>query len=278
MSAASYARITGANGRIRVAVVGVNSRGGAHIDAVNKDPRATVSHICDVDTLVLEKAMEFARKGGNEPKAVRDFRKLVEMNDLDVITIATPEHWHAPMAIMGVLAGKHVYLEKPSSHNIHENDLILRACKKSGKLIQMGNQQRSSATSTQAIQEIREGLIGSVYHGRAWYAATRGSIGYGKAVGVPEHLDWELWQGPAPRRDYRDNIVHYNWHWFKHWGTGEVLNNGLHEYDICRWAMGLGYPEEVESSGGRFFFQDDWEFFDHQHVVFKYPGGRIITW
>ncbi len=279
MTAKSYARIVGANERMNFAVAGVNSRGGAHLAAIAKDPRAIVSHICDVDSIVLEKAIAGVKKSGNgDPKAVKDFRKLVEMKDIDVITIATPEHWHAPMALLAIQNGKHVYLEKPSSHNIRENDMLVAAQKKYGKLIQMGNQQRSAVTSIQGIEKIKNGEIGVPYHGRAWYAGTRGPIGTGKKVAVPSNLDWELWQGPAPREDYRDNIVHYNWHWFKNWGTGEALNNGLHELDICRWAMGLGYPNEVQSSGGRTFYNDDWEFFDNQHLVYKYDNDKLITW
>lgn len=280
MTAKSYGRIIGANERMNCAVVGVNSRGGAHIAAITKDPRSIVSHICDVDSLVLEKGIANARKSSadNVAKGVKDFRKLVEMKDVDVITVATPEHWHAPMGIMGVQNGKHVYLEKPSSHNIQENEWLVEAQKKSGKLIQMGNQQRSATTSIKGVQMIREGVIGEAYHGRAWYAATRGSIGTGKVVAPPSTLDWDLWQGPAPREDYRDNIVHYNWHWFTNWGTGEALNNGLHELDICRWALGVDYPYEVQSYGGRFFFQDDWQFFDHQHLVYKYAEGKMLSW
>ena len=280
MTAKSYARIIGSNEAINCAVIGVHSRGKAHIAAISKDPRAIVSHICDVDSTVLQQGIAYAKNAnsGNPAKSVKDIRKLVEMKDIDVITIATPEHWHAPMAIMGVQNGKHVYLEKPSSHNMHENDLLVKAQKKYGKLIQMGNQQRSAVTSIQGIQKIKDGVIGEPYHGRAWYAASRDSIGTGKVVAVPDNLDWELWQGPAPREEYRDNIVHYNWHWFRNWGTGEALNNGLHELDICRWAMGLSYPNEVQSAGGRFFFDDDWEFFDHQHLVYRYDNGKIITW
>ena len=279
MTAKSYARIIGSNERLNVAVAGVNSRGGAHIAAVAKDSRAVVSHICDVDSLVLERVIAGVKKSGDgDPEGVKDFRQLAQMKDIDIITIATPEHWHAPMALLAVQNGKHVYLEKPSSHNIHENDMLVAAQQKYGKLIQMGNQQRSAVTSWQGIEKIKKGIIGEPYHGRAWYAATRGPIGTGKKVSVPDHLDWELWQGPAPREDYRDNIVHYNWHWFKSWGTGEALNNGLHELDICRWAMGLGYPNEVQSTGGRVFYKDDWEFFDNQHLVYRYDNNKYITW
>lgn len=280
MTAKSYGRIIGSNERINCAVAGINSRGNAHTAAISKDPRAIVSHICDVDSIVLEKGIATAKKfnSDNVAKGVKDFRKLVEMKDIDVITVATPEHWHAPMAIMGVQNGKHVYLEKPSSHNLRENELLIAAQEKYGKLIQMGNQQRSAVTTQQGIERIRNGEIGETYHGRAWYANTRGPIGVGKKVTVPSSLDWELWQGPAPREDYRDNIVHYNWHWFRTWGTGEALNNSLHEIDVCRWALGLGYPDQVQSSGGRFYHNDDWEFFDYQHAVYKYDNGKTITW
>jgi predicted dehydrogenase len=278
-TAKSYARIPGSNDRIRFAVVGVNSRGIAHIDAILKGKNAHITHICDVDSTVLEKTLSYVSgKQGSAPSGQKDIRKLLEIKDIDAITIATPDHWHAPMAILGVQAGKHVYLEKPSSHNIHENQMLLSAFRKEGKLIQMGNQQRSSVTSAAAIQKIRDGVIGEPYHARAWYANTRGPIGIGKAVAVPANLDWDLWQGPAPRREFKDNIVHYNWHWFRHWGTGEALNNGLHELDICRWALGKSYPTEVLSQGGRFHGQDDWEFTDNQLVTFKYPDGKIITW
>lgn len=278
-SASSYGRITGANDRLNFAVVGVNSRGTAHIDAIVKGKNTLITHICDVDSKVLDPIVKSTgTKQESTPAGIKDIRKLLEIKEIDVITIATPDHWHAPMAIMGVQAGKHVYLEKPSSHNIMENEMLLKAWKKHGKLIQMGNQQRSAVTSVAAIRKINEGVIGDAYHARAWYANTRGPIGIGKIVPVPSHLNWDLWQGPAPRKEYKDNIVHYNWHWFKNWGTGEAQNNALHEVDICRWALGKTYPSEVVSTGGRFHAQDDWEYFDNQMITYKYPDNKIITW
>jgi len=182
------------------------------------------------------------------------------------------------MAIMAMQAGKHVYLEKPCSHNPHENELLVAAQKKYGLKVQMGNQQRSAVTSMQAITDIRNGIIGEVYKGEAYYSNNRGSIGIGKEISVPKTLDWELWQGPAPRKAYKDNIHPYNWHWFRNWGTGEVHNNGTHEIDICRWALDEGLPESVSSVGGKYTFQDDWEFVDNQQVTFKYPKNKFITW
>ncbi len=279
MSTESYARIRGANERLNFAVVGIRSRGGAHLGSLTdlkKD--AIVSHICEVDEQYIEKFSQKTEKAfGQAPTLVKDFRKLMEVKDLDAITVATPEHWHAPMAIMGLQAGKHVYLEKPCSHNPREGELLIKAQKKYTPLVQMGNQQRSSAHSIHIINKIKQGLIGDVYYGKAWYSNKRGGIGVGKVVPVPKNLDWELWQGPAPRRPYKDNLHPYNWHWFWHYGTGETLNNGTHEVDVCRWALGVGNPSKVSTTGGRFHFKDDWEFYDTLVAGFDY-GDKSIVW
>jgi predicted dehydrogenase len=181
------------------------------------------------------------------------------------------------MAIMALQAGKHVYVEKPCSHNPHEGELLVQAQKKYGKLVQLGTQQRSSPHTIEIVKKIHQGLIGKTYFGKAWYCNTRKSIGNGNQVPVPEYLDWDLWQGPAPRRPYRDNVHPYNWHWFWHWGTGETLNNGTHEVDVCRWALGVDFPDRVTASGGRYHFKDDWEFYDTLVTSYEYDG-RMITW
>ena len=280
VSSASFAGVLGANDTINLAVIGTKGRGKALTKAAGICEKARVSHVCDVDTEILGEHLEYCEKElGYKPEAETDFRKLLENKDVDAIAVATPEHWHAPMAIMGMQAGKHVYVEKPCSHNPRENELLVEARKKYGKVCQMGNQQRSSITSAMAMKEIGEGIIGDVYMGKAWYSNTRGSIGTGKVISVPPHLDWDLWQGPAPREDYRDNVHPYNWHWFRTWGTGEIHNNGTHEIDICRWALGVDFPVRVVSAGGRLHFtDDDWEFFDTQLASFEFAGGKLITW
>ena len=271
--------ILGANERINCAVVGVRSRGKAHAAAINLQENAKILYSCDVDDVILEEHNKWCQKNlGYVPKVEKDFRKLLEIKKLDAIFIATPEHWHAPMTIMALQAGKHVYIEKPCSHNAHENELLVAAQKKYGLKVLMGNQQRSAITSINAINDIRNGIIGEVFKGEAYYSNNRGSIGIGKEVAIPQTLDWELWQGPAPRRPYKDNIHPYNWHWFRNWGTGEVHNNGTHEIDICRWALDVDLPERVSSVGGKYTYQDDWEFVDNQQVTFKYPKGKFITW
>ena len=271
--------ILGANDRINCAVVGVRSRGKAHAAAINSQNNSKIIFNCDVDDIIIEDHNKWCKKNiGYVPEIEKDFRKLIENKNLDAVFIATPEHWHAHMTIIASQAGKHVYIEKPCSHNLYENELLVVAQKKYGTKIQMGNQQRSAITSMLAIDEIRNGIIGDVYKGEAYYSNNRGSIGIGKIVPVPKFLDWDLWQGPAPRVPYKDNIHPYNWHWFRNWGTGEVHNNGTHEIDICRWALGVDYPESVTSFGGKYSYQDDWEFVDNQQVTFKYQDGKFITW
>lgn len=278
-SAKSYANILGANDRINFATAGLHSRGKILIKAAAIPKNTAMLAICDVDKREFDITAKLVQESfGSSAKNYTDYRKLLENKDIDAIMIATPEHWHAPMSLMGVQAGKHIYVEKPCSHNPREGELLVEAQKKYQRVIQMGNQQRSAPTSMQAVEDISAGIIGDVYYGKAWYANNRASIGTGRAVPVPDWLDWELWQGPAPREAYKDNYVHYNWHWFWSWGTGEINNNGTHEIDICRWALGVEFPKSVVSSGGRFHFNDDWQFYDTQNVNYEFKGNKMITW
>ncbi len=274
-----YANILGSNDNINVAVIGVRSRAKALIEGINEYPAAKIIYSCDVDGKILENHNEWCKKNiGYVPKNEKDFRKVLEDKDVDAIFIATPDHLHAPIAIAALQAGKHVYVEKPCSHNPYENELLVEAQKKYGKKVQMGNHQRSAATSQLGVKEIRNGIIGDVYKGEAYYSNNRDSIGKGNIVEVPKTLDWDLWQGPAPREAYKDNIHPYNWHWFRKWGTGEVHNNGTHEIDICRWALGVDLPKNVSSYGGKYTYDDDWEFADNQEVTYGFEGDKYITW
>jgi predicted dehydrogenase len=196
---------------------------------------------------------------------------------VDAVTIATPDHWHTPLAIAALEAGKHVYVEKPCSHNPAEGAMLVQAQQKYQKHVQQGTQQRSCLRTMEAIDKIHNGIIGRAYFAKGWYSNTRKSIGIGKEAPVPAQLDWDLWQGPAPRRTYMDNIHPYNWHWFKHWGTGEALNNGTHSIDLCRWALQVDYPKSVTASGGRYQFKDDWQFYDTLVTSFDY-GDKMISW
>ena len=264
---------------ITVAVMGLNGRGTVLARAFARTPNVAVGYLCDVDSTVLAKAAtSLAEVQTTAPRTIGDFRRALEDKNVDALVIAAPDHWHTPAAILALQAGKHVYVEKPCGHNAHEGELIVAAQQKHGRVVQMGTQQRSEPSSIEVIQAIREGAIGRAYQARAWYANTRGTIGRGKPAPVPANLDYELWQGPAPRTPYRDNVIHYNWHWFHRWGTGEICNNGTHEIDVSRWALGVNYPTRVSSTGGRYQFNDDWEFPDTQEATFEFPGGETIIW
>lgn len=265
--------------KVVVAIMGLNGRGQVHAQNFAKAANSEVAYLCDVDSTVLAKRMaEAAKLQARAPKAIGDFRRALDDKNVDALVIAAPDHWHTPATVLAVNAGKHVYCEKPSGHDPHEDETIMAAQQKHGRLVQLGTQRRSGPRLIEGVQAIRGGAIGTPYLGRAWYANTRGTIGRGKVVPVPANLDYELWQGPAPRTPYRDNIIHYNWHWFRRWGTGEICNNGTHEVDVCRWAMGLDYPSRVISTGGRFHFDDDWEFPDTQEAIWEFAGGKSIVW
>ena len=268
-TAKSYSQILGSNDRLNFAVIGLRSRAYAHLSSLkaNKDA-ARIAYVCDVDGNTMKKfADDTQRELGYSPA----------VDQVDAITIATPDHWHAPMAILGLQAGKHIYLEKPCSHNPAEGALLVQAQQKYGKLVQMGTQQRSSAHTIEIVDKIHNGLIGRPYYAKAWYSNTRKSIGIGKEAPVPPQLDWDLWQGPAPRTPYRDNVQPYNWHWFRTWGTGETLNNGTHEVDVCRWALAVDYPKSISAVGGRYQFKDDWQFYDTLVTNFNY-ADKMISW
>ncbi|HXE09500.1 MAG TPA: Gfo/Idh/MocA family oxidoreductase [Acidobacteriaceae bacterium] len=278
-TAKSYAQIAGANARVNFAVIGLNGRAGAHLSSLHANQKdARITHVCDVDRVILDRfAGKTTQAMGETPKSEQDFRRVLESKDVDAITIATPDHWHAPMGILGLAAGKHVYVEKPCSYNPHEGELLVAAAAKYGRVCQMGSQQRSSPHTIEIVGRIHEGLIGRAYWGETWYTNRRKPIGIGKAIPVPATLDWDLWQGPAPRTAYKDNVHPYNWHWFRRWGTGETLNNGTHEVDVARWALGAGWPTRVTAAGGRYAAKDDWEFYDTLDTSFEYPD-QLITW
>ena len=264
--------------KVVVAVVGVNGRGVVHAQNFAALPDSEVAYVCDVDSRVIAKAVSAARGQPAAPKAIGDFRRALDDKAVDAIAIAAPDHWHAPMTLLALKAGKHVYLEKPSGMDPREDELLIAAAARYRGLVQLGTQRRSGPHYFEAIAALKEGAIGTPHLARTWYVNTRGGIGKGKPATPPRELDWELWQGPAPRTAYRDNVVHYNWHWFTRWGTGEICNNGTHEVDVARWLLGVDYPTSVASSGTRHHFADDWEFPDTQDATWEFAGGKTIVW
>jgi predicted dehydrogenase len=278
-SAASYRKIIGANDRITVASMGVNSRGLAVATNFAAQKNCEVRHVCDVDTRAADTCINAVEKiQQKKPLATPDFRKALEDKDVDVLIVTAPDHWHAPAALLACAAGKHVYLEKPCSHNPNEGEMVVRAAAKYKRVLQMGNQRRSWPNVSAAIAELHAGVIGRPYFAKTWYTNNRLSIGTGKEVPVPAWLNYDLWQGPAPRKPYRDNLIHYNWHWFWNWGTGEALNNGTHMVDLARWGLGVDYPTQVSSSGGRYRYQDDWETPDTQVINIEFANKSLISW
>lgn len=278
-TAKSYAAIVGANERIGIGMMGVYSRGLALAKNFAAQKNAQIISVSDVDSRASSKCIDSVSKIQNsKPADIKDFRKALERKDIDALVIAAPDHWHAPAAILASAAGKSVYVEKPCSHNPHEGELLVQARDKYKNVIQMGNQRRSWPKIQAAMTDLHSGVIGKPYFAKTWYTNNRPSIGNGKAVAPPSWLDYELWQGPAPRKQYMDNLIHYNWHWFWHWGTGEALNNGVHMIDLARWGLQLGYPTKVTSGGGRYHFQDDWQTPDTQVITLEFDNKAAITW
>ncbi len=281
MSAKSYGNILGANDRINVAMIGCYRRGIPLTQSLaNIKDKVNFLYGCDV---IKDRRESFGKmvkeKFGTAPKLENDLRVILDDSTVDVVFNATPDHWHAPGSIMALQAGKHVYCEKPLSHNPRENELLVMAQKKYNKVVQMGAQQRSSLESKEIVKEIHNGVIGEAYMATAFYANARTSIGNGKVVPAPKGFDWDLFQGPAPRVAFKDILADYNWHWFWLWGTGETGNNATHELDISRWALQLDYPEEVKTNGGKFHYtDDDWTMYDTLDATFKFSNGKIIKW
>ncbi|MDP3914054.1 MAG: Gfo/Idh/MocA family oxidoreductase [Bacteroidota bacterium] len=278
-SAKSYKNIIGANDRVHVAAIGLNGRGNSMVGTIAKQKNTEVSCVCDVDSRTMPKAINSVLKAGQTtaPKSEGDCRKVLEDKSIDAIYIATPDHWHAPLTIMGCQAGKHVYVEKPLSHNPREGEMAIAAARKYDRVVQMGAQRRSAPILTQGIEQLHNGIIGRVYLAKTWYTNNRKSLVL-KPAAVPSWLDYELWQGPAPRATYQENLIHYNWHWLWNYGTGEALNNGTHEVDVARWGLGVEFPTRVTSVGGRYHYKDDWETPDTQIITMDYPGRVSLMW
>jgi len=240
--------------RVRLAIVGCHrdGRGITVMRAALKVPGVEIAWVCDVDDRALEFAeAEVYSTTGVKPRKEKDLRKVLEDPLLDGIISETPDHFHAYSAVLAMKAGKAVYVEKPCCFCPEEGQILMRVAKETGMVLQVGSQRRSSLTYRDAIDWVRESnAIGEMRWGKAWYLSNRKTIGTGRKCAVPAWLDWDLWQGPAPREEFRDNIVHYNWHWFRTWGTSEMGNNAPHFADAARWALGIDeFPETVQCSG-----------------------------
>jgi predicted dehydrogenase len=259
-TASSYAGILGANDRVRIAICGVRGRGNDHIKGFSNVPGTEIVALCDVDETVLNKRLgDVESHGLPKPKGYGDVRKLLEDKEIDAVSIATPNHWHSLIAIWTCQAGKDVYIEKPCSHNWFEGRQLVRAVKKYHRICQHGSQSRSNPGMIEAIKHVQDGTIGKVYMARALCYKWRDTIGHAQPEPVPAGVNYDLWTGPAPLKPFTRNRFHYNWHWIWDTGNGEVGNQAIHEIDIARWGLGVGFPLSVSAHGGHFMFDDDQE-------------------
>ncbi|HEY4312055.1 MAG TPA: Gfo/Idh/MocA family oxidoreductase [Pirellulales bacterium] len=241
-------------------------------------PDVAVAYVCDPEAARAAAMAQIVKEASGEaPKIVADMRNVLDDKSVDAVCIATPDHWHAPATILACDAGKHVYVEKPCSHNIREGRLMIDAARRNNRIVQVGTQSRSSPAVIEAMQLLHDGEIGEVLVGKVWNSQRRRDIGHGTPGPQPDGLDYDLWIGPAPLVPFQANRIHYGWHWWYDFGTGDMGNDGVHDIDIARWGLGVDtHPSIVTASGGKFYFDDDQQFPDTQYVVFDYPGdGRV---
>ncbi|TDT47388.1 putative dehydrogenase [Maribacter spongiicola] len=282
MSAKSYNSIVGANDRLHVAVAGLGRRLGAfYAPIAHKKSNVKLVYLCDaMQSQMTKAASNFEKHIDYAPKLEQDIFKVLDDDKVDVLINAMPDHWHTPGAIMAMKTGKHVYVEKPSSCTMEENELLVEATKKYGKIVQMGNQQRSSAHTQQVIQKIHDGAIGQAYKALAFYNNGRGKVPHQKQAPVPNGLNWNNWQGPAVHREYTSETWNYNWHWYGwNYGTAEMGNNATHELDVARWALNVDLPQRVEVDASKKHFIDDgWEMYDTMMAKFTFEENKQIEW
>ena len=275
LSLARPARAASANEKIVLGVIGPGGMGTNLLKSFAAQKDVELAYVCDVDAERMARAVKNAETiTGKAPKAVGDFRRILEDKAVDAVVIATPDHWHAPATILACAAGKHVYVEKPCAHNIREGRLMIEAARHYKRTVQVGTQSRSTEHVMQAMELLRNGAIGEVLVAKAWNSQLRGSIGHAKPSEPPKHLDFDLWVGPAPLVPYQSNLLHAIWRWWFAFGTGDMGNDGVHDIDIARWGLGVTtHPNRIAALGGKFFFDDDQQFPDTQYVVFEYDGA-----
>ena len=258
---------------LNIALIGPGGMGTNHLKLLSVRKDVKVQYVCDVDANRLAAAAKVVEQNGGQAKAVKDLRRILDDKSIEAVWIATPDHWHSPAAILAVDAGKHVYVEKPVSHNVREGRLLLDAARRNKRVVQVGMQSRSAAHVREAMEAIRAGEIGEVLVAKAWNSQLRSSIGKQQPSEPPAHLDFDLWLGPAPVRPYQTNLLPSIWRWWYDFGCGDAGNDGVHDIDIARWGLGVNsLPTSVAAQGGKYFFDDDQQFPDTQYCAFTWPG------
>ncbi len=262
-------------GTLRVGLIGCGGRGTHVAGLFAGNPDVEIAYVCDPDD--GRRALAAKHFGVSESRAIGDMRQLLADDALDAVVVGTPDHWHSPAAILACNAGKHVYVEKPISHNIREGRLLAEASERNGVHVQHGTQCRSTGMMIEAVRLLREGIIGDVLVAKCWNVQRRGSIGRGEDTAPPDGFDYDTWVGPATMIPYRTNRVHNRWTWWYHFGTGDMGNDGVHDIDYTRWGLGMDvHPTKIHGPGGKFAFDDDQQFPDTQQVTFEYPGDGSV--
>jgi predicted dehydrogenase len=266
-----------ANDKVGIGIIGIGGRGRDHVRYYSKLPDAKIVALCDVNTAQTERGAQIVEKlTGTKPELYQDLRKMFEDKSVDAVSIATPNHWHSLATIWACQAGKDVYCEKPASYNIFEGREMVAAARKYKRMVQIGMQSRSLAHKQRAMELLRGGAIGKVYMARGICFKRRKSIGHSPVEPVPPGINWDLFLGPAPMRDYTKNRYQYNWHWFWDTGNGDIGNQGIHEMDIARWGLGRDLPKRAVSTGGKYVYDDDQETPNTQIATFDYGDAELV--
>jgi len=260
---------------LAVALIGCGGMGSAHLRLLTSRRDVRVTWLCEPDANRLAQSVKLVEAAGRPtPKAVKDLRAALDDKSVAAVWIATPDHWHAPAAILAADAGKHVYVEKPCSHNLREGRLMVEAARRNKIVMQVGTQSRSTPHVIQAVKRLQEGAIGKVLVSKAWNSQRRGSIGRSQPGDPPKHLDYDLWLGSAPHQPYQRNLLHSIWRWWYAFGVGDIGNDGVHDIDLARWGLGVAeHPSAITALGGKYFFDDDQQWPDTQYAVYEYAGN-----
>ncbi len=276
MGAGLAPRSFGANDKIRVAIVGLGSQGRHLTGKFAAQPDVEIAYLCETDERRYEPGAKLVQeKVGRRPPLLGDFRRALDDKNVDAIVVAAPDHWHGPATILACNAGKDVYVEKPASHNLKEGRLMVDAARENNRVVQVGMQSRSRPTTQQAIELVRSGKIGKVLSAKAWDVQLRDHIGHKNDSPVPAGVDFETWTGPAPMLPFNENRFHYKWHWHWNYGTGDMGNDGIHQLDMARWAVGVELPTDVSGMGRKLFFDDDQKTPDTMNITYNYPD-RVL--
>jgi predicted dehydrogenase len=274
LHAAPSLQAAGANGKIILGIIGPGGMGMNHLRGFAGCKDVEIAFVCDPDEGHRARAAsEVEKLVGKAPRSVKDMREVFADQSVDAVVIATPDHWHAPAALLALAAGKHVYVEKPIAHNIREGRLLVEAARRANKVVQVGTQSRSAEHVRRAMERLRDGAIGEVLVAKAWNSQLRSNLGHAQPTAPPPQLDFDLWLGPAPVTPYQPNLLHSSWRWFFAFGAGDAGNDGVHDIDLARWGLGVNtHPNAIAALGGKYFFDDDQQFPDTQYVVFEYAG------